>query len=122
MSEINREDVESYYRKLQKLMEPKGMYFNSDHETVMDLLESLLINMKRYGYASCPCRLASGNYEADKDIICPCVYAWPDVEEYGSCYCHLYVSKDWNEGRIPRVHVPERRPREKVEAALEHLV
>ncbi len=63
---------------------------------------------------NCPCRLASGDREADRDIICPCDYREPDVKEYGSCYCNLYVSKEWNEGTVPNVPVPERRPIEKV--------
>ncbi len=80
----------------------------------MELLEALLINKDRYGYMTCPCRLASGDREADKDIICPCVYREPDVKEYGSCYCNLYVSKEWNEEAIPHAYVPERRPPEKM--------
>ena len=49
----------------------------------------------------------------DRDIICPCVYREPDVAEYGSCYCNLYVSRDWNEATSPHLYVPERRPLEK---------
>ena len=71
-------------------------------------------NKERYGYMVCPCRLASGDREGDKDIICPCVYREPDVEEYGSCYCNLYVSQEWNQGKIPHAYVPERRPPEKM--------
>jgi ferredoxin-thioredoxin reductase catalytic subunit len=112
-------NVEEFYHKLKKLQEPRGLYFNKDWEQVRQLLESLLINKERYGYTACPCRLASGRYELDKDIICPCVYAKPDIEDYGSCYCGLYVSTEWNEERIPHVHVPERRPPEKLLAALE---
>jgi ferredoxin-thioredoxin reductase catalytic subunit len=41
------------------------------------------------------------------------VYRVPDVIEYGSCYCNLYVSKEWNDGKIPHAYVPERRPAEK---------
>jgi len=52
--------------------------------------------------------------EKDKDIVCPCVYAKPDIEEYGACYCWLYVSEDWNAGDVPHVQVPERRPVEKI--------
>jgi ferredoxin-thioredoxin reductase catalytic subunit len=62
---------------------------------------------------SCPCRLASGDREQDKDIICPCVYRDPDIFKYGSCYCSLYVSKEWNEGTVEHLYVPERRPPEK---------
>ncbi len=101
------------YEKLRPIQEAKGYYFNKDTNMVFQLLESLLINKERYGYMSCPCRLASGDREKDKDIICPCLYREPDVKEYGSCYCGLYVSKEWNEGLIPHVYVPERRPIEK---------
>jgi ferredoxin-thioredoxin reductase catalytic chain len=62
----------------------------------------------------CPCRLLSGNRDHDRDVICPCIYRTPDVVEFGSCYCQLYVSNDWNEGKIPHAYVPERRPPEKM--------
>jgi len=103
--------VEQLYEMLKKVQEPKGYFFNRDKEVVFDLLKGLLTNKERYGYMSCPCRLASNNYEKDKDITCPCVYRASDVEEFGSCYCNLYVSKDWNEDKIPHEYVPERRPR-----------
>lgn len=105
---------EQLHEMLRKVHEPKGYYFNRDRDAVTGLLKGLLINKGRYGYMSCPCRLASGDYEKDKDIVCPCVYRAPDVEEFGSCYCNLYVSKDWNEEKIPHVYVPERRPPEKM--------
>jgi ferredoxin-thioredoxin reductase catalytic chain len=98
------------YEMLKKAQEPKGYFFSRDKERVMDLMEALLVNRSRYGYMCCPCRLSSGDREKDRDIICPCVYRTPDVEEYGSCYCNLYVSHDWNEEKIPHSYVPERRP------------
>lgn len=107
-------EVEKLYEMLRKAQEPKGYYFNKDKERVFDLLGALLVNKGRYGYMSCPCRLASGDREKDKDIICPCIYREPDVREYGSCYCNLYVSRDWNEARISHAYVPERRPPEKL--------
>lgn len=107
-------DVNALYESLKKLQEPKGYYFSNDKERVFELLESLLANKTRYGYMVCPCRLASGDREADRDIICPCVYRGPDVEEFGSCYCNLYVSKAWNDGTIEHEYVPERRPPEKM--------
>ena len=106
-------NVEQLYEMLKKAQEPKGYYFNKDKEKVFALLEGLLVNKERYGYMCCPCRLASDDREWDKDIICPCVYRTPDVAEYGSCYCNLYVSAEWNEGKVPVVYIPERRPVEK---------
>lgn len=98
------------YDLLKKIQEPKGYFFNKDQKITFDLLKGLPLNKERYGYMCCPCRLASGDRKRDEDIICPCVYRTPDVAEYGSCYCNLYVSKEWNEAEGPHPYVPERRP------------
>lgn len=107
-------ETKKLYEMLKKVQAPKGYFFNKDTERIFELLEALLLNKERYGYMVCPCRLASGEREQDSDIICPCVYRAPDVKEYGSCYCNLYVSKEWNEDKIPYEYVPERRPPEKL--------
>jgi len=90
-----------------------GYYLTSDKEILQDLLEGLQRNEERYGYPSCPCRLASGKIEYDRDIICPCDYRDPDIEEHGFCYCALYVRKDVHDGKKPIKPIPERRPQEK---------
>jgi ferredoxin-thioredoxin reductase catalytic subunit len=107
-------DAGQLYEMLKKVQEPKGYYFNADMDMTMPLLESLLTNKQRFGYMACPCRLANGDYEADKDILCPCVYREEDVKEYGACFCALYVSKEYNDGTIEKQVVPERRPPEKI--------
>ncbi|UCD90544.1 MAG: ferredoxin:thioredoxin reductase [Desulfobacterales bacterium] len=107
-------ETEKLYHMLKKVQEPKGYYFSKDKVRVFELLEALIVNKERYGYMACPCRLAADDRDWDKDIICPCIYRTPDVEEFGSCYCNLYVSKEWNEDKIPHVYVPERRPPEKM--------
>ena len=106
--------AEQLYTILSKYAESQGIRLNKDREFVMDILRGLLTNEARYGYRSCPCRLAWGTKEQDADVICPCVYRDPDIKEFGSCYCNLYVSRDWNEGSIPQVYVPERRPAAKL--------
>jgi ferredoxin-thioredoxin reductase catalytic subunit/glutaredoxin len=103
-------EVDALYKKLQVINEKKGYYFNRNRERTFELLKGLLVNKNRYGYMACPCRLASGSRDEDRDIICPCQYREPDVKEYGSCYCGLYVSADWNAGIIEHQVVPERRP------------
>ena len=107
-------NAQQLYEALKKIQEPKGYHFSADTERVNELLEALLNNKERYGYMACPCRLAAGDREADRDIICPCEYREADVREFGSCYCNLYVSKEWNENKIPHDYVPERRPPEKM--------
>jgi ferredoxin-thioredoxin reductase catalytic chain len=107
-------DAEKLFEILRKVQEPKGYYFNKDRPYVLELLSALTLNKDRYGYMACPCRLASGDRDTDRDILCPCVYREPDVKEFGSCYCGLYVSKEWNEGKVEEAYIPERRPPEKM--------
>jgi ferredoxin-thioredoxin reductase catalytic subunit/rubredoxin len=99
---------------LKKNAQDKGYYFNRDASFVNELLKSLLVNLKRYGYASCPCRLSTGNYDLDSDLICPCVYMEDDVKKYGSCFCALYISKDVCDGKKQVASIPESRPKDKL--------
>jgi ferredoxin-thioredoxin reductase catalytic chain len=110
--------AQELYDKLRPIQEAKGQYFNADPDMTLPLLESLLVNKERYGYMACPCRLASGTFELDRDVVCPCVYRDPDVAEHGACYCGLYVSKALHDAAGPAPVVEERRPPEKVRAAL----
>ncbi len=105
--------VDKLYEALKKSQEAKGIYFNKDKDLVFELLESLILNKDRYGYMACPCRLACGDRDNDKDIICPCVYRAPDLEEFGACFCGLYISTALNNNEIESEYVPERRPPEK---------
>lgn len=98
------------YPVLLKYAVSQGIALNNDKDFVISILNGLLANEERYGYRSCPCRLAWGERQKDADIICPCVYRDPDIKEFGSCYCGLYVSREWNEGRVEHRQVPERRP------------
>ena len=90
-----------------------GYYLNPDPQFLQSLLEGLKQNEERYSYPSCPCRLASGTFDYDRDVVCPCDYRDPDVQQFGACYCGLYVRKDIYEGKRELQPVPERRPVEK---------
>lgn len=90
-----------------------GYFLNPDPELLHDLLEGLKKNEEHYGYPLCPCRLANGNFNIDRDIICPCDYRDPDIEEFGTCYCSLYVSEEVYNGNKKVNPIPERRPVEK---------
>jgi len=109
------QNVEEYFAILQQFAAQRGLTFNPDPHVVRPLVEGLWTNKQRYGYPSCPCRLACETLERDRDIICPCDYAAPDIREYGQCYCGLYVDREVADGkRRPVSPVPERRPPEKI--------
>lgn len=106
----SEEEVESLYARLDKEAKQGGYNLNPDVEFTKGLVRGLLINEKRYGYRACPCRLAANDREQDLDIICPCYYRDPDLEEYGACYCALYVTAAVCKGEKELGPVPERRP------------
>jgi len=95
-----------------------GYRLNPVPELLRALVEGLGVNEERYGYPSCPCRTAAGIFEVDRDIICPCDYRDPDVEEFGACFCCLYVDDATHESGEIR-SIPERRPQEKQIRAME---
>ena len=105
--------MEQVRRRAEADAKTNGSYLIPDPDLLQGFLEGLKTNEERYGYPSCPCRLASGMLEYDRDIICPCDYRDPDVGEFGACYCRLYVNKDVFEGKKELPSVPERRPMEK---------
>lgn len=106
---ITDNEIKQLYEKLNKDAEEGGYHLNPDKEFTKQLIKSLIINQQRYGYPSCPCRLASGNKQKDLDIICPCDYRDPDIIEYGACYCGLYVSEKILKGEMKLESIPERR-------------
>lgn len=108
--DVSKEEVNQFYEKLKKEAESAGYHLNPDESFTMELLESILINKKRYGYGACPCRLASGIKEEDLDLICPCDYRDPDLDEFGACYCGLYISGEVLRGEKELTSIPERRP------------
>jgi len=109
-TDMNPEEVERTYRVLRQEAEAGGYFLNPDSGFTRNLIAGLLKNEKRYGYRACPCRLAGGKRDEDRDIICPCDYRDPDIEEFGACYCALYVSPAIAAGTKKVAPVPERRP------------
>ncbi|MBN1454942.1 MAG: ferredoxin:glutaredoxin reductase [Methanomicrobia archaeon] len=107
---VNEERVQKLYQRLDKEATEAGYHLNPDVEHTKELVRGLSINEQRYGYWACPCRLAAGEKEQDLDIICPCDYRDQDIEEYGACYCGLYVSDRVMAGEQELESIPERRP------------
>lgn len=104
--------LEAVRRRAEADAKSYGYYLTPQADLLQGFLEGLKTNEDRYGYPLCPCRLTSGSFEYDRDIICPCDYRDPDVAQYGACYCRLYVNKQVFESQnLPEV--PERRPLEK---------
>jgi ferredoxin-thioredoxin reductase catalytic chain len=107
--------LEAVQRRAESDAKTAGCFLNPDPTFLKNLFVGLKENEERYSYPLCPCRLATGIFEQDRDIVCPCDYRDPDVEEFGNCYCALYVRKDIAEGKTAAQPIPERRPVDKLE-------
>jgi ferredoxin-thioredoxin reductase catalytic subunit len=107
---VSESEVTRTYYQLVKDTKAAGYYLNPDETFTRELVRGLCINKHRYSYQACPCRLASGNRQEDLDIICPCDYRDADLEEFGTCYCGLYVSEEISGKKKQITPIPERRP------------
>ena len=120
-AEVTRGEVERLFARLDQEAESAGYHLNPNREFTLGLIEGMLVNERRYGYWACPCRLASGVKKEDLDIICPCDYRDPDIADYGTCYCGLYVSQEVADGKRKATRIPERRPPEGMAAPSERM-
>ena len=102
---------------MQKNATENGYFLCPDAQLLNDLIDGLATNTNRHGYGSCPCRISCGSKTYDVDIICPCEYRDADIDEFGMCYCGLFVSKQIKEDPSQMGPIPERRPREVQDAA-----
>lgn len=114
---MTREQIQ---QRVKRDAQTHGYALNPNPAILDPLLEGLQQNEVRYGYPACPCRLASGTFELDRDILCPCDYRDLDVLEYGYCYCALYVRRDLQNAPTDTfTPIPERRPEAKQTRAYE---
>jgi ferredoxin-thioredoxin reductase catalytic subunit len=86
LSEAGALDVDNLLEQLGRDAESGGYHLNPDAKFLRELGEGLAVNTERLGYPLCPCRLSEGSKESDLDIICPCDYRDPDLDEYDTCY------------------------------------
>lgn len=106
---VDESAINELYDEMKLNAENAGYHFSEDTKFVKGLLESILLNRERYGYDACPCRLAIGIKERDLDIICPCDYRDVDLNEFGACFCALYVTNEVLSGDKKLTSIPDRR-------------
>lgn len=101
------DEVLEYARRI---CERFDWHLQTDAEMLESLIEGLQRNFNDLGYYNCPCRESAHDAKADRDIICPCLYARDaDVADFGYCYCALFFRKDFDPKKATS-QIPERRP------------
>lgn len=85
----------------------RGWVLNADDSFTGSVVAGLAAQAKRLGKPYCPCRDVDGA-PAEADLICPCAYAQADIDEFGQCFCGLYLAPAKNPRSVSSI--PERRP------------
>jgi ferredoxin-thioredoxin reductase catalytic subunit len=111
-------ETKQILKTMQRNAKENEYFLCPDPDLLKSLIDGLAKNEQRYGYGSCPCRISSGNKTYDGDIICPCEYRDADVNEFGMCYCGLFVNVAIIENPSKMGPIPERRPVEVQDAAM----
>jgi len=109
-SKMSKKNIEAARDFAARAAEKQGWKLNPDFEHVSDVVEGLATNFSRFGYYLCPCRDGGIERRIDADITCPCDYANADINDYGHCYCGLFVSPDFAVTGKKAEPIPERRP------------
>lgn len=103
---MNRDRIQSETKKIRETAGKGGYQMHPDEAFVEGLVEGILTNRDRYGYDSCPCRLATGDADKDRSIVCPCDFRDDDLADFAACFCALYVSDGYKGDDNP--YVPDR--------------
>jgi ferredoxin-thioredoxin reductase catalytic subunit len=92
---IGGADTASWRREIEERVHihaaTSGCRLNPDDRIVEALLEGLVRRKAKSGDFYCPCRIVTGNVEADRRNVCPCVTHEAEIAETGKCHCGLFV-------------------------------
>jgi ferredoxin-thioredoxin reductase catalytic subunit len=87
---MDEKQLEEIYRKY---AESQGFRLNPGKKFLSKLLKGQLENQKKIGSRYCTCKARIGDFETDKDIICPCKAHKDEIKKMGRCWCGLFLKK-----------------------------
>lgn len=87
-------EEQSIKADLDKYLEDKDFRYNPDEDVVRRVIKGMAARKAKTGMALCPCRLATGDPEKDRKIVCPCEYHEKEIAEQGMCHCQLFVAPE----------------------------
>ena len=90
---INREQ---FARAIAAFTEKNEFEVNPDKPRVEMLLDGVMANEENHGLKYCPCRLATGDFNEDLKLVCPCNFGIHETyrgKPDGECWCSLFVRR-----------------------------
>ncbi|MBD3355465.1 ferredoxin:thioredoxin reductase [Candidatus Woesearchaeota archaeon] len=92
-SRRNRMNVNELRQRFEKYCEKEGnVRLNPDKKHADIAMDGVLQNEEKTGLKYCPCRIQTGDFEKDIELLCPCnFFAQKTWQEKGECWCGLFV-------------------------------
>lgn len=110
MNMNHEKTLENTLDYIKRVASTRGWILHNNADGTLDMLiDGLTRYFNNVGYYNCPCRDTFEDFKMDRDIVCPCDYAEPDISEFGRCYCALYFDAKFDFSK-PIEMIPERRP------------
>jgi len=78
-------------KRLQAFADAHGLALSQVSDAV---IKGLIKQRERWGEYYCPCRVVTGDPNADAWKICPCDAVFVDIERMGRCHCGLFTKSD----------------------------
>ncbi|MBU0614866.1 MAG: hypothetical protein KJ601_02135 [Nanoarchaeota archaeon] len=89
-------DKKQLIKAWERFAEKNDFMLNPDKKIVETIADGVLINEQKKGLKYCPCRLTTGDFVKDLELLCPCNFkthtTWlePKGRQKG-CWCSLFV-------------------------------
>ena len=87
---------ELFARAIAAFTEKNEFELNPDKARVEMLLDGVMANELNHGLKYCPCRLATGDYNEDLKLVCPCNFGIHETyrgKPDGECWCSLFLRR-----------------------------
>lgn len=92
MTEITEKEIENFEEVCKRFCEGNDFILNPEKEHTRTALKGVLEQEKLKGLKYCPCRLQTGDFEKDIELVCPCNFKVQQTwKEKGMCWCGLFV-------------------------------
>ncbi|MFQ5406477.1 MAG: ferredoxin-thioredoxin reductase catalytic domain-containing protein [Candidatus Micrarchaeia archaeon] len=83
-----------FARAIEDYCEGNDFMLNPDKDRVDLLVKGVLENEKNHGLKYCPCRITTGDFQKDLNLVCPCnFFVQKTWFEKGECWCSLFVKR-----------------------------
>ena len=104
---MNWNEADAGKKYAQQVAARRGWKLNPDADLTDYISANLATIALRLGKPYCPCRDVDGGAK-DADIVCPCHYSEADIQQFGQCFCGLFLSPSKEPSEV--TSIPERRP------------